>query len=402
MNEESTSLAWSVNEKVSTYDWIVIGGGITGATLAYELVKQGLNVLLLEKNTSPDNATRYSYGGLAYWSGTSPLTRQLCEEGITIHRQLSAELDTDTEFRELDLILTVSPEDNPATLAQNYQSFAIPPTILTPEEACQKEPLLNPNALSGALLLPHGQMNPYKTNQGYLAAFQRLGGTVAFEPGVRLQQQAEKIVGVQTPTTHYSAAHTVVCAGGLTRQLLRENGMTAPVYFTHAEVIETVPTGLKLHSVIMPAALQRFSLEANSTQPDKQPLWEEANQEILPPILDPGAVQMQDGSFRLGQWSRVLSSPDAMIDPQTSETQIRQRVGAILPTVAQLPGRWRHCLVAFSPETWHSVGPVDNREGLYLFSGFSNPLVFTPALARHFATCATGQEDPILEQISDL
>ncbi|NJL84699.1 MAG: FAD-binding oxidoreductase, partial [Chloroflexaceae bacterium] len=92
---------------MAAYDWIVIGGGFTGAALGYELAKQGLEVLLLEGDRGLDNATRYSYGGLAYWSGREPLERQLCAEGIAIHRQLAQELDADTEFRELSLLLTV-------------------------------------------------------------------------------------------------------------------------------------------------------------------------------------------------------------------------------------------------------------------------------------------------------
>ncbi|RMD67954.1 MAG: FAD-binding oxidoreductase, partial [Cyanobacteria bacterium J149] len=71
------------------YDWIVIGGGITGSALAYELVKQKFKVLLLDKDSLISaNATSYSYGGLAYWSGTDALTRLLAQEGIDIHRHL--------------------------------------------------------------------------------------------------------------------------------------------------------------------------------------------------------------------------------------------------------------------------------------------------------------------------
>jgi glycine/D-amino acid oxidase-like deaminating enzyme len=74
---------------MKTYDAIVVGGGITGAALAYELVKTGFSVLLVEQNATPQNATRYSYGGLAYWSGTTPLTRQLCQEAIARYNILS-------------------------------------------------------------------------------------------------------------------------------------------------------------------------------------------------------------------------------------------------------------------------------------------------------------------------
>ncbi len=61
---------------LKTYDWIVVGGGITGAALSYELAKKSFCVVLLEQHSTLQGATRYSYGGLAYWSGTTALTRQ--------------------------------------------------------------------------------------------------------------------------------------------------------------------------------------------------------------------------------------------------------------------------------------------------------------------------------------
>ena len=62
---------------MQTYDWIVIGGGITGAALSYELAKQKFSVLLLEQHPSLQGATRFGYGGIAFWSGTTALTRRL-------------------------------------------------------------------------------------------------------------------------------------------------------------------------------------------------------------------------------------------------------------------------------------------------------------------------------------
>ncbi|NMG21607.1 NAD(P)/FAD-dependent oxidoreductase, partial [Brasilonema bromeliae] len=136
---------------MKTYDWIVVGAGITGAALAYELVKKDCKVLLLEQYATPNNATRYSYGGLSFWCGVTPLTRQLCDEGIARHRILSEELDADTEFRELDLLLTISADTDPASVAASYTRFAIPPKLLSLKEACELEPLLNQEAIAAAL-----------------------------------------------------------------------------------------------------------------------------------------------------------------------------------------------------------------------------------------------------------
>jgi glycine/D-amino acid oxidase-like deaminating enzyme len=39
-------------------------------------------------------------------------------------------------------------------------------------------------------------------------------------------------------------------------------------------------------------------------------------------------------------------------------------------------------------------------EGVYIFSGFTNPLVFVPPLAKRFANWAAGEEDDIIAQLS--
>ena len=144
---------------MKTYDWIVIGGGITGSALAYELSKKDFTVLLLEKDMQLDNATVYSYGGLPYWSGTTETTRQIGKEGIELQRNLAAELDSDTEFEELHLLLTVDAKDEPVEVAKNFTQFAIQPKILDSKEACHYEPLLNQDAISGVLQLPYGRIN---------------------------------------------------------------------------------------------------------------------------------------------------------------------------------------------------------------------------------------------------
>ncbi len=384
----------------NTYDWIVVGSGITGAALAYELVKQGLSVLLLEKNSTPNNATCYSYGGLAYWSGTSPLTRQLCQEGIEYHRNLTTQLEADTEFRELDLLLTINAEVEPQIVADSYSRFAIVPRLLSASQACELEPLLNRETISGVLQLPHGHINPGKTTQAYLQAYQRRGGKLQIAQVLNLLEVGNMIAGVKTTQGNIFAANTVICAGGLSRALLQEAGINVRLYFTHAEVIKTPPVALKLRTLVMPAQLQRFALEAKASVPEVDSLWDVPGNEPVPPILDPGAIQFLDGSLCLGQLSRVLTDPTATIDRKASEQKIRDAVGKILPTVANLPGTCHQCLVAFSNNSLPVVGKINGQLGLYLFSGFSNTLLFAPPLAQHFAQWAVTGKDEMISTLS--
>lgn len=383
---------------MKTYDWIVIGGGITGAALGYELVKSGFSVLLLEKEVKPQNATRYSYGGLAYWSGTTELTRQLCDEGITIHRLLSEELEADTEFRELNLILTIDSAEEPEKIAETYSQFAISPKLLTSKEACEVEPLLNPDSISGALIVKHGHINPELTVQGYTQAMMRLGGEIQIAEVVGFLQEQQRIFGVKTAKETYQSANVVVCAGGVSRSLLKAAGIKVRLYFTHAELIEIPPVDIKLQSLVMPAQLKRFQLEAEASKSEVDYLWEQPDTEIVPHILDPGAIQFQDGRIIIGQISRTLSDRHAKIDSKTSETALRTQVGKILPKLANLPGSWHNCLVTFSHNRLPVIGEIPGFTGIHIFSGFSNPLVFVPPLAKRFAKAQT-EEDTIINQI---
>ena len=384
---------------MTTYDWIVIGAGITGASLAYELSKQNFRVLLLEKDKIPDNATVYSYGGLAYWSGTDELTRQLGQEGIKLHRQLSEELEEDTEFRELDLVLTIDRHDDPETIAKLYDHFAITPELLNVQEACKLEPLLNPNAIAGGLRLPHGHIHPQKTTDAYLQAFVSNGGEIIYQRAINFLKQGDKITGVKTKGNIYYGANTVVCAGGLTRSLLQQVGIAIDNYFTHAQVITTPPIDIELSTIVMPALQQRFALEAMAKELETDSSWNNPQDIPVQTILDAGAIQFIDGSLCMGQISAIITNPEAHLDDTVGEAEIRKAIGNILPFLEQAPGTCHHCTVAFNDRAIALVGNLNNIEGLYLFSGFTSTLVFAPILARHFANWASGNKNKIIEEL---
>ncbi|HEY9847501.1 MAG TPA: FAD-binding oxidoreductase [Candidatus Caenarcaniphilales bacterium] len=399
---------------MQAYDWIVIGGGITGAALSYELARQGLQVLLLEQHATLQGATRFSYGGLAYWAGTTAMTRQLCQEGIERHRTLSAELDADTQFRELDLLLTIAADQEPEIVATSYSHYAIAPRLLSIQEACHLEPLLNKNAIAGALSVRHGHINPALTVQGFCQALHRLGGERQIAQVLEFLSSESRIFGVKTTQGIYIAANVVVCAGGLSRTLLKTAGIAVPLYFTHAELLETPRVDVQLRTLVMPAVTQRFQLEsqASSLEADRwsdpaeippqesSPLPNQPQELVGSSILDAGAIQFKDGSLRLGQISRLLSQPQVSIDPGQSEAMLRHQVAHVLPALGNLPSTWHHCLVAFSPDHLPLIGGLTAMAGLYMFSGFSNPLIIVPSLARRFARLAVGQEDEVIAQLS--
>lgn len=386
---------------MQTFDWIVIGNGLAGAALSYELVVKGLSVLLLDQSLEPASATRFSYGGIPYWAGTTPLTTQLCVEGIAKHRQLADELDADTEFRELDLILTVpaGSDSDVDEIAANYANYAIPPRLISAADAHELEPQLKAAAIAAALTVRHGHVSPTALVEAYNQAFQRRGGTLIIAPVTGLVRIKQRVTGVTTPTQAYAGHQTALAAGAYSRMLLRQAKITAPVYYTQAELLETQPLNLTLRALIMPAVSQRLTLETQASAPEKAMLWDQPGNLIAPPILDSGAIQFKDGRLRIGQISRTWSDLAPEIDAAESEAQMRSAIGIQLPALETVPAAWRRCLVSFSGDRLPLVGPVPGIDGIHTFAGFSSPFVLLPPIAQRFAQWVTDGQDDLMPQL---
>jgi glycine/D-amino acid oxidase-like deaminating enzyme len=383
------------------FDWIVIGAGITGTALAYELAKRGASVCLVEQHRTLQGATRYSYGGISYWAGTTPLTQQLCAEGIALHRQLSQELEYDTEFRELPLIMPIVLDEDPATIAATYADCAIVPRLISAPEAFELEPLLNPAAMEAALVVHHAHLNPVKGAQAYTQALHRLGGTTLIAQLTNWQfSDRTNTISLTTTAGELTGENLVICAGALSRHLLKQAGIHVQQYFSHAELIETVPVSVQLRSLIMAANIQRFRLETQAAQPQLEALWDEPGHELVQPILDAGVIQFSDGHLRMGQISRTVTQTALQVDAAASETWLRSQVGQLLPRLGQVQGTWHTCSVAYSRDHLPLIGPIPYHDRVQIFSGFSNPMVLVPPLARRFAAHLMETPDPLLAQLS--
>lgn len=378
---------------METSDWIVVGNGLVGAAVSYELARQGLSVLLIDRALEPSNATRYSYGGIPYWSGSTVLTQQLCQEGIAKQRQLSDELESDTQFRELNLVLTLAANSDPKSAAEPYANCATPPRFVSAAEAQELEPLLNRDAIAGAFTVRHGHVSPVALVSAYNRAFQRLGGTRMVAAVVDVVRIKDRVTGVLTPEQACPAKNVLVAAGALSRSLLHQAQVNIPLYYTHAELIETPPLDLQLRSLIMPAQTQRFALESQASQPATDGQWDRPGHELTPAILDSGAIQFLDGHVCLGQISRTLTDLEADLDKAESDRTLRAAMAAQIPALADVPGTWRRCRVSFSRDGLPLVGAVPGVEGLHVMAGFSAPFVYLPPIAQRFAQAVVGEAD---------
>jgi len=242
-------------------------------------------------------------------------------------------------------------------------------------------------------------VNPMGLVTAYNQAFRRLGGLHNMTPVQGLVRVGDKVTGVLTEAQAYPAKTVIVAAGAYSRQLVQAAGLTVPLFFTHAEIIETPPLAVEVRSLIMPAANSRFEKEAEAAE--QSSLWQTADTEIMPAVLEAGVIQFADKTARIGQISRFHTAYMPTADASTSGQALQDAIAHQVPALKDVAGSWRHCLVTFTQDGLPLLGPIPGVSGLHLFSGFTGPFALVPPVAQRYARHLAGKPESLADKMLD-
>jgi glycine oxidase len=227
---------------------IVVGAGIVGCTVAYELAKSGARVHVLETRSPGQGATRASAGILApYIEGHgSQLLRDLGKRSLDLYDAFIARLRDDSGH---DLIykrngtfeLAFSDGDvhRLRELAGWLRTRDIESQWIEPAAFKDVEPLAAPTAL-GALLIPtHGFVGVTALTLSAAAAAETFGARFTPETGaIRIFRSPNGRVGVQTSSQTLDADRVVLAAGSWSSRITVEGADPLPVKPIRGQLIQ--------------------------------------------------------------------------------------------------------------------------------------------------------------------
>ncbi|MEO0068563.1 MAG: FAD-binding oxidoreductase [candidate division WOR-3 bacterium] len=204
--------------KKRTADAIVIGGGIIGAATGYYLAKQGLKVILLERNFPCAGSTGRCIGGIRA-QFTHDLTIRVMLKSIKMFMELDSELGEDIEWYAGGYLFLAFDEERKKSFLQAIEiqrRYGLKVDFISPDECARIVPGLNQEGLLGGAWCPtDGQANPFKVTYGYLKGMERLGSKVITNSEVkRINIQGDKVVSVVTQTGDEFYAPVVLNAAG--------------------------------------------------------------------------------------------------------------------------------------------------------------------------------------------
>jgi glycine cleavage system aminomethyltransferase T/glycine/D-amino acid oxidase-like deaminating enzyme len=192
---------------------IVIGGGITGASIAYHLAKAGWReTVLLEKGELTSGSTCHA-AGLVTQFNPSPTMMRFRAYSIELYRELGI-------FATVGSLRFASSEEQLMELqrgASRARGIGLDVELVSAEEAARMMPAISKRQLYGAVWVPgDGHLDPHTATHALASAARNLGATI-------LTQQ--RVIGIELGTggaiqavrteTERIRADVVVIAGGI-------------------------------------------------------------------------------------------------------------------------------------------------------------------------------------------
>lgn len=235
----------------NSFDVVIVGGGINGSSIAYQLAKMGKKVVILEKDTLACQASSAAAGMLAAQAEIEqdgPFF-QLALKSQAMFPSISSELleytGIDIEFVNKGILKIAETEDIATALKKqvkfqkNWNSSI---QWLDEKELSEMEPNLAPG-ICGAMYLPDdGHVQPAKLSIAFAKAAAHFGAEILEHVEV-LSFLFEKghIRGVKTTEGNIYGEQVVATTGAWASKLLRETGINITVYPVKGECFSIKP-----------------------------------------------------------------------------------------------------------------------------------------------------------------
>lgn len=234
-------------------DVVIIGGGIVGCSIAFELAKGGVQVCVLEKAGIGEESSAAAAGllsgqhGVTAFGARYELQREARELHATLAEELREMTGLDVQFCRwglLELLFTPGEVRAADRCFQVQTQRGLQVERLSPAEALALEPAITPDIQGAIHYREEAHVHNGRLTIALAEAARRTGAELrSGEPAVSLLRQGDRITGVQTATDSVHAQTIVLANGAWSADLARQLGLTLPVKPVRGQMLalRTVP-----------------------------------------------------------------------------------------------------------------------------------------------------------------
>jgi len=234
-------------ELPNTADFIVIGGGVMGASIAYHLTKRGAyDVVLLEKEPFlGTGATGRCAGGVRYQFATEVNIR-LSLASLPIFEGFEDEFGQAIDYRRYGYLFLLTRDSEIKTFKHNLalqHRLGVPTEWLTAQEVRHRVPLMHLDDVLAATFNPNeGTVDPNGVVMGYANAARRQGAKIYSDTTViGIDTVNGRVTAVETNHGKISTPVAVNAAGPWAAIIGQMAGVPLPITPLRRQWLTTTP-----------------------------------------------------------------------------------------------------------------------------------------------------------------
>lgn len=369
---------------------VVIGGGIAGATVTYELARRGVRVTLLEATSIADAASGRNMGLLLNQSDRCAM--HLRRRSLEVYRELES-AGFDFSLRRSDQLLLARDGEQWHVAEARARAFKADHHCvhdLGAAELRRAFPLLAEDVRGGWVVEDAWALDHAAATRAFVEAARSAGADIRTGVHVHaLARASGRVVGALTDAGRVDAAAVVVATGARLRELVTEVAVTG----ARGWVLRTGRLGFDLPWIIEEAS---WPGPGELARPGRRPTFAELarGDHDRPAAQAVMLVQLPDGDALVG--TSTAATLDGAVEGTDMPRRLAERALLAAPGLAgvELAGAWS-ALRPTSPDGMPIAGAVPGSDGLWVHSGHgSRGMVTAPALARSLVDGAAAELEP--------
>ncbi len=218
---------------VEVADVVVIGGGSTGASIAWHLARGGAGrIVLVEKSAIAAGGTGWS-SGIVRQHYTHETLARMARMALAVFESFAETVGGDIGFHRAGFLVLVQPSDvdNAVANVAMQRGVGIDVRLLTPAEAAELEPRMTVADIGAAAWEPEaGYADPVSLANGFADAARREGAELLIGVKVeRIDVGPRGVEAVETSAGRIATRAVVVAAGFRSCELVAPLGIDLPI-----------------------------------------------------------------------------------------------------------------------------------------------------------------------------
>lgn len=242
-----------MNASEISHDVIIIGGGIIGGSIAWELARRGLHPLVLDRQEAGREASWAAAGMLQ----TAPESADgfplvpLARASLALYPEFVAAIEADSgrtvglrRTGAMEIFFSSGGARALSTFIALHHGLGLPAEALPLDEALEMEPALSRHAQAAALLPQECALDSRALTDAVLAAAVARGAVVLAGVGVEsLIVNGARVEGVIAAGHRFAADHVILAAGAFSSRLdaARRYAPTRPVRGQMVALLSSAP-----------------------------------------------------------------------------------------------------------------------------------------------------------------